>query len=370
MKRLWAIFVREIITVTRDKRSLFLTIFLPMMLMIIYGYGVTFDIKRIPLAVFDQSQSPKSRELLERFTSSGYFIMHAAVDSYESLEELLESDEIILGLVIPPLFNKEIKSGEGGTVQVLVNGSDANTASVAMGYQAAVYSDFALDNLELPADLDVPTVVEKTRVWYNSELKSSNFIVPGIIVIVMMLLGAILTSNAIVKEKETGTMEQIMASPIRAWEYIFGKITPYIIISLFDVFLVVAAGYLIFRVPIRGSLVDLGLFSVLFLANALGIGLFVSAISESVVTSQLVAFLLSLLPSILLSGFIFPISSMPPVIQAITYLFPARYFLTVLRGIFLKGVGIETLWSQGLFLVANSTLFLGLAAIKFKKRMG
>ena len=367
--RFRAIVLREIITVVRDKRSLLLVIFLPIMLMIVYGYGVTFDIRHVPLAVYDQDRSPKSRELINKFVSSGYFTLYDMADSYERLEDLLIRDEITLGLVIPPSFGSKIKSKDGGVVQVLVNGSDANTASVAMGYQAAVFSDFTVENLELPDDLIVPSVVEKTRIWYNSELKSSNFIVPGIIVIVMMLLGAILTSNAIVKEKETGTIEQIIASPIKPWEYVFGKLTPYIILSLFDVFLVVAAGYFVFHIPIRGSLIELGLFSLLFLANALGIGLFVSAVSKTIVTSQLMAFMISLLPSILLSGFIFPISSMPKAIQVITYLVPARYFLTILRGIFLKGVGVEVLWPQGLFLIANSLFFLGMAASKFKKSL-
>ncbi len=367
--RLKAIIIREIISVVRDKRSLLLIIFLPIMLMIVYGYGVTFDIRHVPLGVFDQSRSVESRALINKFVSSGYFTLYDMAESYGRLEDLLVRDEITLGLVIPPSFGSLIKSNEGGVVQVLVNGSDANTANVAMGYQAAIFADFAYENLDLPEDLIVPSVEERTRIWYNAELKSSNFIVPGIIVIVMMLLGAILTSNAIVKEKETGTIEQIMASPIKPWEYVLGKITPYIILSLFDVFLVVVAGYFVFKIPIRGSLVELALFSVLFLANALGIGLFVSAVSKTVVTSQLLAFMISLLPSILLSGFIFPISSMPVAIQAITHIVPARYFLTILRGIFLKGVGIETLWPQGLFLIANSLLFIGMAAKIFKKSL-
>ena len=367
--RLFAIVKREFITVLRDRRSLFLAIFFPLMLLVIYGYGVTFDIKHVATAVYDQSKSPKSRELIEKFTSSGYFVLVDIVDSYRQLEELLVNDEIVLGLVIPPDFASKIKSKAGGAVQILVNGSDANTASVAMGYQAAVFFDFTRSNLDLPADLEFPSVVERTRIWYNSQLKSSNFIVPGIIAIVMMLLGALLTSNAIVKEKESGSIEQIVASPVKSWEYILGKIAPYILISFIDVCLVVAAGYFVFKVPIRGNLLYVGMFSVLFLANALGIGLFVSAISRNVTYSQLLAFLISLLPSILLSGFIFPISSMPTIIQGITYLVPARYFLVILRGIFLKGVGPEVLWPQGIFLLANAMVFLGLASLKFKKSL-
>ena len=367
--RLLAIAKREFITVMRDKRSLFLVILFPLMLLVLYGYGVTFDIKHIAMAVYDQSRSPKSRELIEKFTSSGYFVLQDQVDSYKQLEELLVNDEIILGLVIPPNFASGISSKTGATVQILVNGSDANTASVAMGYQAAVFYDFTRQSIDLPAGLELPSVVERTRIWYNSELKSSNFIVPGIIVIVMMLLGALLTSNAIVREKESGSIEQIAASPVKSWEYILGKIVPYILISFIDVCLVIAAGYFVFEVPIRGNLLYVGMFSVLFLANALGIGLFVSAISSSVTFSQFLAMLISLLPSILLSGFIFPISSMPPIIQGITYLVPARYFLVILRGIFLKGVGPEILWPQGIFLLANATVFLVLASLKFKKSL-
>jgi ABC-2 type transport system permease protein len=367
--RFLAIAKRESIGMMRDRRSLFMVVFFPLMLLIIYGYGVTFDIKHVPMAVWDQARNPKSRELIDNFTSSGYFELREYVSSRHRLDGLLINDEIVLGLIIPPDFAENLETLEGSKIQILVNGSDANTANVSMGYQAAVFSSYVEDNLDFPELIKVPSVQARARVWYNPELKSANFIVPGIIVIIMMLLGALLTSNAIVREKETGTIEQIVASPVKRWEYIFGKITPYIFISLFDVCLVVAAGYFVFGVPIRGNLLYLGLFSVLFLANALGIGLLVSAMSESVVSSQLLAFLISLLPSILLSGFIFPISSMPTLIKGITYLVPARYFLTILRGIFLKGVGPEVLWPQAIFLVANAALFLWLASVKFKKRL-
>jgi ABC-2 type transport system permease protein len=367
--RFFAIIKREFITVLRDRRSLFLTIFFPLMLLVIYGYGVTFDIKHVAMAVYDQSKSPRSRGLIEKFTSSGYFVLKEQVDSYRRLEELLVNDEIIIGLVIPPDFASNVESKAGGSIQILVNGSDANTANVAMGYQAAVFFDFTRSSSNLPADLKLPSIAGRIRIWYNPELKSANFIVPGITAIIMMLLGALLTSNAIVREKESGSIEQIVASPVKSWEYILGKIAPYILISFIDVCLVVAAGYFVFGVPIRGNLFYVGVFSILFLANALGIGLFVSAISRNVVYSQLLAFLISLLPSILLSGFVFPISSMPTIIQGITYLVPARYFLVILRGIFLKGVGPEVLWPQGVFLLANATIFLGLASLKFKKSL-
>jgi len=367
--RYLAVLKRETITIARDKRLLIIVVFFPLMLLIVYGYGVTFDIKHVPIAFYDLSKSPLSRELIERYSSSDYFEIVEFCDTREKIDELLINDAIVMGVVIPVDLAPEVKSREGGVVQVLVNGSDANTANVALGYHAAVFADFTKKYFKPPENISYPQVSEYTRIWYNSRLKSSNFIVPGIIVIIMMLMGAILTSSAIVKEKESGSIEQIMASPIKSWEYIAGKISPYIVISLFDVVLVVTAAYFIFDVPIRGSLLLLGIFTVVFLANALGIGLFVSAVSENIIAAQMMAALISLLPSILLSGFIFPIGSMPRVIQAITYLVPARYFLEILRGIFLKGIGFKALWLQGLFLCLSALFFLSLASAKFKKTL-
>jgi ABC-2 type transport system permease protein len=342
-------------------------VFFPLLLLIIYGYGVTFDIKHVPIAVYDLSNSRFSRELTSRYRASEYFRIVEYCRTRNKIDDLLVNDDIVMGLIIPVDLGENIKARQGGIVQVLVNGSDANTANVALGYHSAVFADFTREYFKPPENISFPEVRERTRIWYNSRLKSSNFIVPGIIVIIMMLMGAILTSTAIVKEKESGSIEQIMASPVKSWEYIAGKITPYIVISMFDVILVVAAAYFTFGVPIRGSLLQLGFFAVLFLANALGIGLFVSAVSRNVVSAQMMAVFISLLPSILLSGFIFPIASMPKIIQAITYLVPARYFLEILRGIFLKGTGLMILWPQALFLCASGLFFLGLAAIKFKK---
>jgi ABC-2 type transport system permease protein len=367
--RYLAVLKRETITIARDKRLLIIVIFFPLMLLIVYGYGVTFDIKHVPIAFYDQSKSPLSRELIDQYKASEYFKIVEFCDSQSSIDELLVNDDIVMGIIIPVDLAQDVKSRKGGVVQVLVNGSDANTANVALGYHAAVFADFTAKHFRPPENISFPEISEKTRVWYNPRLKSSNFIVPGIIVIIMMLMGAILTSSAIVKEKESGSIEQIIASPVKSWEYIAGKISPYIVLSLFDVLLVVTAAYFIFDVPIRGSLSLLALFSVLFLANALGIGLFVSAVSKNIVSAQMMAALISLLPSILLSGFIFPIGSMPKVIQAITYLVPARYFLEILRGIFLKGTGLTVLWLQGLFLCISALFFLSLAAMKFKKTL-
>jgi len=355
--RYLAVFRRESITIARDRRLLLMVVFFPLLLLIIYGYGVTFDIKHVPIAFYDQSKTMISRELIDRYRASEYFKITEFSQSQKRIDEQLINDEIVIGIIIPHDFGNKIKSLSGGVVQVLVNGSDANTANVALGYHAAVFADFAKKYYKPPENISFPEVQAKTRIWYNPGLKSSNFIVPGIIAIIMMLMGAILTSTAIVKEKESGSIEQIIASPVRSWEYIAGKISPYIIICLFDIVLVVAAAYYIFDVPIRGSILQFGFFSLLFLANALGIGLFVSSVSKNVLAAQMMAVFISLLPSILLSGFVFPIGSMPKAIQAIT------------RGIFLKEIGISILWPQGLFLCGNALLFLGLASIKFKKTL-
>jgi ABC-2 type transport system permease protein len=369
VKRYLAVFRRESITIARDKRLLLIVVFFPLLLLIVYGYGVTFDIKHVPIAFYDQSKSTISRDLIDRYRASEYFNVVELSQSHDRIDRQLINDDIVIGIIIPPDFGNKVKSQDGGVVQVLVNGSDANTANVALGYHAAVFADFTQQHFRPPEIISFPEVQEKTRIWYNPGLKSSYFIVPGIIAIIMMLMGAILTSTAIVKEKESGSIEQIIASPVKAWEYIAGKISPYIIICLFDVVLVVAAAYFIFDVPVRGSVLQLGFFSLLFLANALGIGLFVSAVSKNVMTAQMMAVFISLLPSILLSGFVFPIGSMPAVIQAITYLVPARYFLEILRGIFLKETGFSILWPQGLFLCGNALFFLSLASIKFKKTL-
>ncbi len=367
--RLFAIMRREYITIIRDPRALLMVIIFPLFLMVLYGYGVTFDINNVTMGIYDQSKTETSRRLIDEYTSSGYFSIVDYSLSPEALEDLLISDKIIIGIIIPPEFASKIKANQSTAIQVLVNGTDANTASVALGYQAAIFGRFARENITLPPNVKLPAVVDKTRIWYNSEMRSANFIVPGIIAIIMMLLGAILTSTAIVREKENGAIEQIVASPVKSYEYILGKITPYVLLCLFDVALVVTAAYFIFDVPIKGNLLHLAFFTILFLANALGIGLFASAVSTTITNSQILSVMISLLPSILLSGFVFPIASMPKVVQAFTYLVPARYFLVILRGIFLKGVGFNELWPQGLFLVINATFFLSLAALKFKKKL-
>jgi len=376
LKRILAMVKKEFITVRRDF-SFALNIFImPLMMLIIYGYGIRFDIKFLPTVVWDLSQTPQSRELIEKFLASGYFRSAGIVSDYQEIENFFDKGKAKLALVIPVNFGSKLTRGEKTDVQILVDGSDNNTATLAVGYATGIVRRYQADliveklakkGIRLP--FETPAVSEETRMWYNPELKSVNFIVPGIIVVFMSVMGTMMTAMAIVGEKERGTFEQIAASPLSAFEFLGGKIIPYIMLAVIDMILIVTAGYLLFHVPIKGSFLLLFLFALLFVSVTMGLGLWVSSISSSLQGAMTVAFLVTLLPSILLSGFVFPIESFPLPLKAITFLNPGRYFLEALRGIYLKGVGLETLWPQALFLSLLGTCLLSLTVFRFKKRI-
>jgi len=374
--RLKAIFLKEMILIARDKRALFLILVFPVFMLILYSYGVTFDIKNVSTAVLDYCAKPASRELLNKINSTEYLNIEYYAENYDDIYRLFLENKIVLALVIPPDFDKKIALGQKTKIQALVNGSDANTASVAMGYQAAIISSYGAELVRENiakrglASATGGGVIEKTRIWYNPELISINFIVPGVIAVVMMILGSVLTSTSIVREKETGTIEMLVSTPIRSQELIIGKILPYVIVSFIDIIIVIAIAHFGLKVPLKGSVSLLMFGSLLYLICALGVGLWTSNISNTVSSSQIIVMFLGLLPTVLLSGFIFPISSMPTVVQAITYAFPARYFIVVLRGIFLKGVGLDVLWPQFLFMFVYGLALLVLSIAKFKKKIG
>jgi ABC-2 type transport system permease protein len=344
-------------------------------MLLLYTYGVSFDIDHVKSAVLDFSRSPSTRSIIQKFNSSGYLDVIYDVNSYNDIQELLIKSEIILAFVFPPDFEENIQKGRPASVQVIANGSDANTASVALGYQAAILASYGANLAQQNQDaagiakISLPGVNESTRLWYNAELKSTNFIAPGVIAVVSMLLGALLTATSLVREKESGTIEMLISTPINSLELIAGKMTPYVIISFIDIVIVILVAHFGLDVPIRGSILLLLFASLLYLICALSLGLLASAITATVSASQFIVVFTSLLPSILLSGFIFPIESMPRVVQLITYVVPARYFIIIMRGIFLKGIGIEILWPQFLFLAVFGTLIMTLSASKFKKRI-
>ena len=373
--RFSAVFIKETISIVRDKRALFMTLIFPIFMLILYSFGVNFDLEDVPIAVLDYNHSADSRDLIHKLNSSRYIDVIEHVDDYGHIEELLIRSKIILAIIFPRDFEESIKRGRKATIQVIANGSDANTTSMAMGYLNAILASYANDLVEVNLaaaglkNKPVPRVVERTRLWYNTELKSTYFVTPGVIAVVSMLLGALLTATSIVREKETGTIEMLVSTPIKPLELVFGKMTPYLIISFFDVILVIVVAHFGLKVPIKGSIISLLFGSILYLFCALAIGLLASSLTNTVSASQFIVTFTCFLPTILLSGFIFPIESMPKVIQLITYVFPGRYFLVVLRGIFLKGVGLGILWPQYLFMFIFGSVIMILAAAKFKKRL-
>lgn len=375
-----AIMRREFIDVVRDRRSLVLTFLYPISMLIMYGYGIRYDVDNVPLTILDYDESPESRDLTQQMIRSGYFNLVRWASSQHELEHDLTTDASKAAVIIPVDFAAHIHAGEPVTVGALIDGSDSNTATIAQGYLLAMISRYtaalatngplAMQAAVLNAGALGAQIDLKSRVWYNPELRSVNFIVPGVIAVIMMIVGAILTALSIVKEKERGTIEQILVSPIRPLEMMIGKIIPYVIIAFIDLVIVVIAGYFVFHVPIKGSLLQLAFFSLFYLTAALGTGVFVSTIAETMQTAMLAAIFLSMLPSILLSGFVFPLENMPVAIRFLSYFFPGRYFVTAIRGIYLKGVGISVLWPEALLLLCFSTVIVWLSASRFQEKLG
>ena len=361
-----AVMRREFIDVRRDRRSLILTFLYPISMLIMYGYGIRYDVDNVPLTILDHSETPDSRDLTEQMIRSQYFRVVRYARSEHDVERDLTTDAARAAVVIPRDFADHLRTGKPTAVQVLIDGSDSNTATIAQGYALAIINGFVA--ARAPAAFAAPITV-KSRVWYNPELKSVNFIVPGVIAVIMMIVGAILTALSIVKEKERGTIEQILVSPIRPLEMMIGKIIPYVLIAFLDLVIIVAAGYLLFEVPIKGSLLPLGVFAVLYLIGSLGVGVFVSTIADSMQNAMLAAIFLSLMPSILLSGFVFPLDNMPLPVRIISYFFPGRYFVTAIRGIYLKGVGLDVLWPEAIFLMLFGIGIVWLSASRFRDKL-
>jgi len=377
---------REFTDVLRDRRSLILTFLYPISMLIMYGYGIRYDVDNVPLTILDHDETPESRGLGQQMIRSGYFrVVRWARDQHD-VDHDLTTETSKAAVVIPVQFAAHLRAGEPATVQAVIDGSDSNTATIAQGYLLAMIARYGA-GLPMTAPLGAqdsapstqhlalstaagPPIELKSRIWYNPELKSVNFIVPGVIAVIMMIVGAILTALSIVKEKERGTIEQILVSPIRPLEMMVGKIIPYVCIAFLDLVIVVAAAYFVFRVPIKGSLLELAFFAVFYLTASLGTGVFVSTIADTMQNAMLLAIFISLMPSILLSGFVFPLENMPVGVRLVSYLFPGRYFVTAIRGIFLKGVGLQVLWPEALMLLIFSTAIVTLSASRFQDKLG
>lgn len=366
--RLAAMARKEWIQLRRDPRSMVLAFLLPLLLLFFFGYAISWDIKNIRLAVYDADGGRAPRDLIRAFEASGYFQVVARLSSYREIDRELEKGHALAVVSIPADFSQRLKAGDPAPVQLLLDGSDANTATIAMGYADAIAgrysSQVVLQGRRMAAPVDA-----EGRVWYNPELRSRNMIVPGLVAVIMSIIAAMLTALTIAREWERGTMEQLASTPVHRLEVVLGKLAPYLGIGFVDVTGAVLAGRFVFGVPFRGSVLLLAVLTLLFLVGALGLGMFISAVLKSQVLATQAAMLATYLPALLLSGFLFDIGSMPLVLRAVTYIVPAKYYIAVTRGILLKGVGAEVLWVQATAMVIFATVGLGLAALNFRKRI-
>lgn len=374
IRRLKAIAWKETLHLVRDWRSLAMALAIPIILVLLYGYALTLDLRQVPTVVWDQSRSPASRQLLSLFAQSPYFSITGYHDSYRGIERDIESGNAMIALVIPSDFAASVKGRKSNALQVISDGSDANTSRLATNYATAVCTLFSRDIVaahyaRMGNNASGASVRMVERTWYNPTLRSQNVLIPGIIALVMIVVAAMLTSTTIAREWESGTMEQLISTPLLVPELLFGKVIPYFIIGMIDVSLAVVIGRWVFAVPIVGNAGLLFALSALFLTGALFFGLTLSIILKSQVLANQVAIVAGFLPTLLLSGFVFAIENMPFVLQIVTYIVPARYFIAILRGIYLKGVGLEILWVDAVFLGIYTLVMITLAHRKFTFKM-
>ena len=373
LARLKQMLIKEFIQVFRDKRTRFVLFGPPIIQMLIFGYAATFEVYHVPTVVLDLDHSQESRELVSRFTSSPYFDVQHQVTNYREVEKLVDDGKATVALRINAGFAQDLRKGQTAPLQVIVDATNSNTALIASGYVNQIALGFANDyqrdrinRISPQISERMPAVELEQRPWYNPELRSRWFFVPGVIGSLTLVLVVTLTAFAVVREREIGTLEQIMVTPIRPVEFILGKTLPFFLIGLFDVSLIATVGTLWFRVPFRGGIMVLFAGAILFLLSMLGVGLLISTVSSTQQQAMVTAFFF-IMPAITFSGFGFPISTMPQWLQYVTYLSPLRYFLVVLRGTYLKGVGLTILWPQMVAMLILGTGLLTLAVLRFHK---
>jgi ABC-2 type transport system permease protein len=371
MNKALAVGKKEFRQILRDRRTLMILLFIPVFFLLLYGYALNFDIRHVALAVEDRDQSAESRTLVNAFVNSGYFDLAASFRSGAELRRLMDANTVRAALVIPENTGRAVRRGERAPVQLIVNGDNANTAATVLGYSLVIVRGVSTDLLveQRGAALRPPVSVEP-RIWFNPELRSTLFLVPGLIGFIGMIVAAISTAISIVREKERGTWEQVRMAPIDTVSYVVGKTIPYLGLSLLSAMGIIVASMFLFDLPMRGSWGALFTATTLFLLGALGTGLFVSTIAESQLVAFQVVLILAFLPTFLLSGFIFPIENMPRPIQFVTYLIPARYFLVALRGIVLKGVTLAVVWADVAAMLAYAVVVLGLASVRLARERG
>jgi ABC-2 type transport system permease protein len=373
-RRVWAVARKEFLHVLRDFRSLAMAILIPILMLLLFGYALTLDVDHVPMVVWDQSGTARSRELISRFAGSPYFTLRMGVDNGRDLVRAIDAGQALVALVVPCDFAQRMDAGRDAPVQFIVDGSDSNTATIAIGYADVIAQIYALDLASRRSQRGGGSVIRipldvRPRVWFNEELESKNFIVPGLIAVIMMVIAALLTSLTISREWERGTMEQLISTPIKGPELILGKLLPYFAVGMLDMLLAVVMGEFLFHVPLRGNVALLFGLAMIFLVGALSMGMLISIVTKSQLLSSQFAMVATFLPSFLLSGFIFTIANMPRLIQFVTYIVPARYFIVILKGIYLKGVGMEVLAIPTGLLVVYGTVMVLLANFRFKKKL-
>jgi ABC-2 type transport system permease protein len=364
MRLVWAVAVKELRQVRRDRRTLLILLFVPAFFLFLYGYALNFDIRHVALAVQDRDRSAESRELVEAFVGSTYFDQVATITSDDEVDALMERNHVRALIVVPNGFARDLGRGATAEVQIILNGDNANTATTVLGYVNAVIAE-AGDRLGGPVRRRVQAI---PRIWYNPELRSTLFLVPGLIAYIATITAVVSTALSIVREKERGTMEQVRMAPIPTAAFIAGKTLPYLILSQTSAMLVILAAMALFDLPMRGDWLSLTVVLALFLIGALGTGLLVSTIAETQQMAFQASMLIAFLPTFMLSGFIFPIASMPVFLQYITTIVPAKYFLIALRGVVLKGLGLTDFAGPVLALTAYAVAVLGLSAVRLARR--
>jgi ABC-2 type transport system permease protein len=374
LARTWSVFRKEVIHIRRDPFSLLQVILMPIILLLLYGYALTFDIKNVTIAVYDQERSQLSEQFINQFRSNRYFELKYFTNSYARLKDLVTGHQVEVGLMLPYDYSFLYLTGKTIPIQALVDGTDSNTANIVLGYVRGVASDYnqqlLLQRLMIkgPARFDPPVDVQ-TRYWFNEDLESRNFIVPSMIAIIMTMVGSMLTALTVVRELERGSLEGLLATPLKKTELLLGKLGPYFIIGMFDMFIVMAMGKYLFQVPLRGDPLFLIGMSAIFMVSTLGQGLLISVSSDNQMQAFQMVMLSSFLPAFFLSGAIFAIYLMPLPLRIATYFVPARYIVTISKGVYLKGIGIKYLWPNVLMLLGSAILLVWLSIFKFVKKI-
>jgi ABC-2 type transport system permease protein len=374
LMRIWAVTRKEFLHVLRDVRSLGMAIAIPMMMLMLFGYALTLDVDKVPLVVWDQSGTEQSRNLIAQFSGSRYYSLHEYLDKYEDIVRAIDSGQALAAMVVPRDYAQRIAAGRDAEVQFIVDGGDSNTATIALGYAEAVIQNYSqklvIKTIQRNGAPELRQPLEVSpRVWFNEDMQSRNFIIPGLVAVLMMVIAALMTSLTVAREWERGTMEQLISTPVKGPELIIGKLIPYFAIGFFDVLLAVLMSQFLFHVPLRGSLVFLFAMAVIFLVGAMSMGMVISINAKNQLLASQFAMVSTFLPSFLLSGFMFSIANMPKPIQIITYAVPARYFVSLLKGIYLKGVGMQVMMGEVILLIIYAVVMFTIAIVRFKKKL-